>query len=78
MDFMEKALKDAEELEPIAESIYQAVKNLDDVQISIILGPVIDKWASNHNKSPEETFRILEQLAEVQKLVYEIEGPYPK
>lgn len=50
MDFMEKALKDVEELEPIAESIYQAVKNLDDVQISMILGPVIDRWASNHNK----------------------------
>ncbi len=75
LDLSFVAIEDAIEVFPIMNAVYEAVKDLDHIQLMAILAAVIDEWAARHELTQKETFEILEMLAAVQKQVHEDIGP---
>lgn len=54
----------------ITENIYPKIKNLSELGFLIFIGNLIDQWASDNGKDSEETCKILDRLATVQKDVH--------
>ena len=75
LDLSFEEIKDVLEVFPIAEAVYEAVKDLNSIQFQTLLGGVIDRWAARHKLTQKETFEILEMLAAVQKQVHAVIGP---
>jgi len=71
-----ETLRVAEEMEPIAETVYQAVKEIETMQLQMVPGTVIDRWGAYHRLSRKEIYSVLEELAAVQKRVFEAVGDY--
>lgn len=75
LDLSFEELMDVHEALPIAEAVYEAVKDLNRYQFMMTLATVIDEWAARHKLTQKETFEILEMLAAVQKQVHKAIGP---
>lgn len=53
----------------------EVVRKMDTVELSSVLGMVVDTWAAINGVPKEEHLGIFQRLAEVQARVYESEGP---
>lgn len=70
------AMAEAEKVEPIAAAVYELIEGLDDVQLSMVLGCVVGRWAAHHKLSNQQTFEILEALTMAQKDVHGMIGAW--
>lgn len=58
-------------------NIMRNLLKIDDLStFQSVMGTVFDEWCARHGMSSEETCEALNTLAEVQRAVHEIEGPF--
>lgn len=57
---------------------YPDLVKLDKWEFFATLAMIIDIYGSEHQLTSEETFEILERLAEIQKGVHRDLGPFPR
>ncbi len=72
MEFLELIICDE-----IMTEVYPRVKTLSEQSFLALLATMTDQYASDHNMTADETFSILEQLADIQKMVHRDLGAMP-